>query len=123
MSAGYNIKREDRIAFRANEPATKAAIIHLAHERLGLSQPERPTGIYKYQGGIEIRSNDNRIEVAIYTSSVAEDWRRDGTYSKEEDAVAWSIVELARIVRENPNYLNEIEGVTIGDPLRNLCGL
>jgi len=123
MSARYNITREDRIAFRANEPATKAAIIYLTHKRLGLEQPEYPRGIGKYQGGIEIRSGDDRIEVAIYTSSVAEDWRRDGTYSKEEDAVAWAIVELARIVRENPDYLNDIKGVTWGDPLRDLCGL
>lgn len=116
----YTLSEEDRRALAPFHRQFHAALALRAAERLGLPYTA-PRGIFKYEGGVRLGA----LEIAIYSSCVNEDWRRERRTLPEEIAVAESIEALAQEFRSRGPTLFEPYRAAVdlrGDPLRSLFG-
>lgn len=97
--------------------AVQVEIARRANLLLG-SDTVRLRGVAKFEGGVVVNGHDIAIERGYVVDMDDLECRNAAT--REEEAVAQSILELQEDCRNNPDYLTNLPHEISGDPLREL---
>ena len=100
--------------------AAQVEIARRANLLLG-SDSAHLRGVAKFEGGVVVNGHDIVIERGYVVDMDDLECRKPAT--REEEAVAQSILELQEACRNNPDYLTNLPHEISGDPLRELLNI